>query len=127
MALPLLSAKLPPISMLAWASAPSPASVLPHWPSSSSPWKFLRSLKFTTPATASAPYTAEAPPVMISTPSIAEVGMVFRSITRAALAGWARRPSSSTRVRLAPRPRRFTVEMPTVLVALGCWSPPNWV
>ena len=69
-------------------------------------------MKFTTPATASAPYTAEAPPVMTSTLSIIADGMVLMSTTSAALAGWVRRPSTSTRLRLVPRPRRLAVEMP---------------
>ncbi len=83
------------------------------------PWKLLRSLKFVTPASASAPYTAEAPPVMISTLSSAAAGMEFVSMTSVELTGCARRPSISTSVRFAPRPRRLMEETPGVLVALG--------
>ena len=38
-------------------------------------------LKLTTPPNASEPYTADAPPVMISTFSINEAGIVFKSTT----------------------------------------------
>lgn len=74
-------------------------------------------IKLTTPATASAPYTAEAPPVTTSTRSMSVAGTKFRS--GAVLLGLPegvpmcrRRPSISTRVRLARRPRRSTVAVP---------------
>ncbi len=54
------------------------------------PSKLSRSLKLVTPASASAPYTAEAPPVMISTLSSAEDGMEFVSMTSVEFAGCAR-------------------------------------
>jgi hypothetical protein len=123
MALPRPSAKLPPSSAEICDWAPSPSKVSPDWASTVTPWKLCLSLKFTTPATASAPYVEPAPPVMISTLSIAAVGMVFRSTARLALIGCVRRPSSSTRVRLGPRPRRFTVEPPGLLVAVVVMSP----
>ena len=74
-------------------------------------------MKLTTPATASAPYTAEAPPVRMSTRSTSEVGMKFRSaetapIDEVGLPPISRRPSISTRVRDEPRPRRLTVAVP---------------
>ena len=65
----------------------------------STPSKSFFSTKFTTPASASAPYTAEAPPVIVSTRSIAADGIVFKSTTSEAFAGCARRPSTSTSVR----------------------------
>ena len=49
---------------------------------------------------------------MISMLSIAADGIVFRSTTMLAFAGCVRRPSSSTSVRFAPRPRRFAVAIP---------------
>src|SRR3954470_12134230 len=75
-------------------------------------------MKLTTPATASAPYTADAPPVRMSTRSTSEVGMKLRSaeteaIDEVGLPPIRRRPSISTRVRLGPRPRRFTVAVPS--------------
>ena len=79
-------------------------------------------MKFTTPATASAPYTAEAPPVTTSTRSIRLAGMKFRSgavltAPAAGVPGWRRRPSIRTSVRLAPRPRRSTVAVPVAPLA----------
>ena len=75
-----------------------------------------------TPPRASAPYTAEAPPVMISTRSIIEEGMPLISVTINALTGVVRCPSTSTRLRFAPKPRREMVEIPTVFTAEGCTS-----
>src|SRR5258708_30415919 len=81
------------------------------------PSKFFFMMKLTTPATASAPYTAEAPPVRMSTRSTSEVGTKFRSaataeIDEVGLPPISRRPSISTRVRAEPRPRRLTVAVP---------------
>ncbi len=56
---------------------------------------------------------------MISTRSSAAEGIVETSTVPLALPGVPRRPSISTRVRLAPTPRSETVEAPGVLVALG--------
>ncbi len=69
-------------------------------------------MKLTTPAIASEPYTAEAPPVTTSTRSISAGGMLFRSTTPSVLAPTMRRPLTSTRVREGPRPRRSTVAVP---------------
>ena len=69
-------------------------------------------MKLTTPAIASAPYTAAAPPVMTSTLRMAAGGMVLTSTTSCALTGCARRPLTSTSVRFAPRPRRSSVAAP---------------
>ena len=68
-----------------------------------------------TPATASEPYSAEAPSLRISTRSIADKGILFRSKADTAPrvpAGPARRPFNRIRVRFAPRPRRPTVSAP---------------
>src|SRR3569833_1764311 len=85
-------------------------------------------MKLTTPATASAPYTAEAPPVSTSTRSTRAVGMKFRSAATGAmedvgLPAMRRLPSISTRVRLGPRPRRLTVAVPSeALETLEPWA-----
>src|SRR5690554_5633534 len=62
-------------------------------------------MKFTTPLTASAPYTADAPPVMISTRCTAAEGIELISTINEPFSGWPRRPSISTRFRFGPRPR----------------------
>ena len=81
-------------------------------------------MKFTTPAMASAPYTAEAPPVIVSTRSMAAEGIVLMSTISAAFAGCARRPSTSTSVRFGPIPRKFRLPMPSEAVGPACrpWS-----
>ncbi|MNN30590.1 hypothetical protein D3C81_1442440 [compost metagenome] len=69
----------------------------------------------TTPATASEPYTDEAPSRRTSTRSIMAVGRTFRSAEPTEPrepAGETRRPFSSTRVRLGPMPRRPIVLAP---------------
>ncbi len=71
-------------------------------------------MKFTTPATASAPYTDEAPPVIVSIRAMAADGIVLMLTAIEALIGIARRPSSSTKFRFAPRPRRLNVAAPGV-------------
>ncbi len=71
----------------------------------------------TTPDTASAPYSAEAPPVTTSTRSTRLLGMLFRSTVPCELLGTNRRPSTSTSVRLAPRPRRSAMR-PAILVGV---------
>ncbi len=77
--------------------------------------KFVSMMKLTTPATASAPYTDEAPPVSTSTRLISADGMKLMSGTlppAVGSPGCRRRPLISTRVRFAPRPRRLTVAVP---------------
>ena len=74
-------------------------------------------MKFTTPATASEPYTAEAPPVRMSTRCTRAVGMKFRSaamepIAAVGLPACSRLPSIRTTVRFDPNPRRLTVAVP---------------
>jgi len=118
MTLPRPSAEFMPISMLKPFSSASPSMVAPVRKFMSTPSKSFFNTKFTTPAMASGPYTAEAPPVITSTLAMAEAGIVLTSTTSAALAGWARRPSIRMRLRLVPRPRRFSVAAPGVLVAL---------
>ncbi len=87
----------------------------------STPSKSSFRTKLTTPASASAPYTADAPPVIVSTRSMAAEGIVFKSTISAAFAGCARRPSTSTSVRFAPIPRRFTLAIPSDAVGpLAC-------
>ena len=70
-------------------------------------------MKFTTPASASEPYTADAPPVTTSTRLIRFAGMAFRSVRPVLVAGTKRRPLISTRVRSGARPRRSTVAVPS--------------
>ena len=77
------------------------------------PVNVLSMMKLTTPPTASAPYTDEAPPVSTSTRLISWAGMKLRSGTGLPVSpGWRRRPLTSTRLRLEPRPRRLTVAVP---------------
>ena len=85
------------------------------------PSKSSFKMKLTTPPTASAPYTADAPPVISSTRWIAAAGIMFVSTNIAALVGCARLPSISTRLRFGPRPRRLTNDPPIVLFAV-CWT-----
>ena len=72
-------------------------------------------MKFTTPETASAPYTAEAPPVMISTRSIHAAGMrLVSTADEPADEPTKRRPFTNTSVRLDPRLRRSCMATPAV-------------
>ena len=65
---------------------------------------------------------------MISTRWMAAEGIELMSTTPVPLIGVGRRPSISTRFRLAPSWRRLTVEMPGVELALGWISAvSNWV
>ncbi len=110
-------------------SSPSPASDMAVCMFTDTPSKLSFNTKLTTPAIASAPYTAEAPPVIVSTRAIAAVGIVFRSTTRDALTGWPRLPSTSTSVRFVPTPRRLPVPMPSDTVG-DVWISPtalNWL
>jgi hypothetical protein len=86
----------------------SPFWLSPPLISPAKPSRFFLKMRFTTPATASEPQAAEAPPVTTSTRSIMMVGMTFRSTRPVAVEGVKRSRSTSTRVRLAPRLRRFT-------------------
>src|SRR5450830_1137301 len=75
-------------------------------------------MKLTTPATASLPYTPEAPSLRISTRSMADRGMALTLTELPSLPAKAarRRPLTSTRVRAEPRPRREMDDRPPVLV-----------
>ena len=81
----------------------------------------------TTPATASAPYTAEAPSFSTSRRSIAATGIVLMS-TKLVVMDSAneliatRRPLTSTSVASAPRPRRLTDAAP---LAVESWLLPR--
>ena len=77
-------------------------------------------MKLTTPATASAPYTAAAPPEMISTRSMSAAGIVLTSTTAPAVEPMPRRPSISTRLRLMPRPRKSMKARPFELGLFDC-------
>src|SRR5678816_3878235 len=96
------------------------------------PSKFFCMMKLTTPATASAPYTAEAPPVSTSTRCTRAEGMKFTSEPRpdgveAGSPGTRRRPSISTRGRATPRPRRFRVAVPVApLEIVPPWAAMAW-
>ena len=74
------------------------------------PSKLSFSTKLTTPAMASEPYTAEAPPVTTSTRSMRPAGMVPMSTTPELDEAGTRSPSTRIRVRCGPRPRRSRVE-----------------
>ncbi len=96
------------------------------------PSKSFFKMKLTTPATASAPYTEDAPPVTTSTRWIAAAGMELMSTAILAFTGIARRPSISTRLRLGARPRKLSVEAPAVSVDPVLINSPsamlvNWV
>ena len=109
---PRLSAKdVPAVSARSYCS-PSSRSVWPQRPEISTPSNSFFSLRLTTPLIASDPYTADAPPVMISTVSIRAGGMTLRSGTPSPLPGINRIPSTRTSVRAVPRPRRSTFASP---------------
>ena len=77
-------------------------------------------MKLTTPATASEPYTAEAPSFKISTRSTASIGTSAARSTKldpssvCTADGTCRLPFSSTRVGATPSPRRLTFAVPTM-------------
>ncbi len=98
-----------PQAIPAFSEAPSAYLEMPALKSYLKPSNFLSSTKFTTPATASEPYTAEAPPVTTSTRVISIWGRTSTSVVPFWLDGATRLPSSRIRVRCAPRARRFSV------------------
>src|SRR5690606_16446444 len=71
-----------------------------------------------------APYTDDAPPVIVSTRAMAALGMPLISTVIDASIGIARRPVSRTRFRFVPRPRRLTVA--ALGVVAGSPSFDNW-
>ncbi len=114
---PRASAKdVPAVSARSYCS-PSSRSVWPQRPEISTPSNSFLSLRLTTPLIASDPYTADAPPVMISTLSISAGGMTLRSGTPSPLPGINRIPSTRTSVRAVPRPRRSTFASPPPTLA----------
>ena len=78
-------------------------------------------MKLTTPATASAPYTEEAPPVSTSTCLSIAAGMMLMSAAEPLVGdgspGTSLRPFISVSVRVEPRPRRSTVAVPSAPLA----------
>ncbi len=80
-------------------------------------------MKFVTPPTASAPYTAEAPPVIVSTRWTSAEGIELTSVTIRALIGTVRLPLTSTRLRFGPKPRSEIDAIPTELTGVICTSP----
>ena len=73
----------------------------------------MLSTKFTTPDTASEPYTDDAPPVSTSTRTINCVGITFKSTSdEPALPATWRRPFTRTSVREVPKLRKSTVAKP---------------
>ena len=105
---------------------------MPERTSSFRPVKSVMLLKLTTPDMASEPYTADAPPVMVSTPERMNCGIRLTSTTAFALDNGKRRPSSNTRFRVSPRPRRLSearpasATAPTVLDVWPCTNCGNW-
>ena len=98
----------------------SPCSETLYSVVASTPEKLRLVMKLTTPATASAPYTADAPPVTRSTRSSSETGTLLVSTTAFRLAGTKRLLLNSTSVRLDPMPRRSIDAMPVEpLLTLG--------
>ena len=110
--------KPPPSNSLPKVNEPNVCSPAPSVgfvvdKSISTPSNVLRVIIFTTPATASAPYTAEAPPVEISIRSIKEVAMLFKSTALSpAIPPMKRRPLTRTSVLELPNPRRSVVFKP---------------
>ncbi len=94
-------------------SWPSPCPVWAHCPSTWTPSNSSLSLKLTTPAIASEPYAADAPPVTTSTPEISAGDNTFRSGEPRPSAGIRRRPSSKTSVCATPMPRNDTFAWPS--------------
>jgi len=90
--------------------SPSSVSLYDDWPLS--PERFSSSRMLTTPATASEPYAADAPPVTTSMRSISIAGIRLTSTVPREELGTKRRPLTSTSVREAPRPRRSSVRAP---------------
>jgi hypothetical protein len=106
------------------AFVPSVTPIQLSWPSlspvcevfilMSTPSKSSFRITLTAPAIASEPYTADAPPVMMSTRSINAVGIIDVSTSPSSLNGTVRRPFMRTSVRCEPRPRRSIVAAPCV-------------
>src|SRR5690606_3466441 len=110
---------------LYWTSLPSFSCEMPYCAETCAPSKSSFRMKLTTPETASAPYTAEAPPVMISTRSIRPDGRIEMSTAPLDAPGTRRRPLTRVRPRDVPSWRRSRKAEPPedglllVLVRLG--------
>src|SRR5271154_5623017 len=87
------------------------------------PSKFLLRTKLTTPATASEPQAAEAPPVTTSTRETIADGKVETSTPPVMLDTTTRWPSNRTRVLVMPRLRRLRMSTPSVPEK----PPPFWL
>src|ERR1700755_1955676 len=90
------------------------------------PSKFRFMMKLTTPATASAPYTDDAPPVSTSTRLISEAGMMLMSaawVIPLGSPGVRRRPLTRVKVRFEPRYRRSISAVPVAEFD----SPDDWL
>ena len=85
---------------------------MPPFTFSLKPSNFLLRTKLATPATASEPQEAEAPPVTMSTRCSSIWGISLISTTPCVEVGMMRSPSIMTRVRWVPTPRMFSVERP---------------
>ena len=69
-------------------------------------------MKLTTPEMASEPYTADEPPVTVSTRFTSAAGIVLTSVVKSGPVMAKRRPFTSTRLRVGPRLRRLSVDVP---------------
>ena len=95
-------------------SPPSDGKLISEPPRrTSTPLKSVRVMMLITPAIASEPYTAEAPSDKISIRSTAAIGIEFKSCELPVEGDLGkRRPSTKINERSAPKPRKFTEEVP---------------
>ena len=113
-----------------WPWNASPCGEAPAYPSTLTPFIRRRVMMFTTPATASEPYTAEAPSLSTSTRSMTAVEMVFRSkagtypLPAPSPPLTHRLPSTSTSVWRGPRLRSDTCVVPSEPVLNLLFTPP---
>src|SRR5699024_4225602 len=94
------------------ARVSSPYLDWPPWTKPLIPVYVVSSLKLMTPATASDPYTAEAPPVTTSMPLMRPCGNVLRSTSPEVVEPTTRCPFSMISVRSEPRALRLAVLSP---------------
>src|SRR5471032_2209663 len=97
---------------------PSPYVEMPLFALTLNPLKSLSRIKFTTPDTASEPYTADAPPVTTSTLFTRSWGKVSTLTVPLALDATTRWPSSSTSVRWDPKLRKLSTFAAVSVLAL---------
>src|SRR6185312_2779135 len=101
--------------------APSPYVVIPPCTRPFKPVYWVSRMKLTTPATASVPYAADAPPVTTSVRFSSDWGMTLTSIVPLYVEGTMRRPSSRISVRFPPRLRILRIDWPaSVPMPLFC-------